>query len=220
MVASINSSTSSQSTAALSLGGANASDAASMQDRFLKLLVAQINNQDPLSPMDNAQMTSQMAQINTVSGIQQVNETLQGLSSQFVAMQVLQASSLVGREVLVPGSSLSRDPSTGKTGSSFDLAADAKQVKVEILSPSGQVLDTIDAGAMKAGRQSFSWDASAYPDSTQLSYRVVATNDQQSVSATPYSKERVTAVGASNGAVSLTLGTGKTVPYLSVNAIL
>lgn len=76
--------------------GKTTNDAASMQDRFLKLLVAQINNQDPLNPMDNAQMTTQMAQINTVNGIQQVNETLQGMASQFASMQVLQAASLVG----------------------------------------------------------------------------------------------------------------------------
>ena len=62
------------------LGDANAS-----QDRFLKLLVAQLNNQDPMNPMDNAQMTSQMAQINTVSGIQQVNETLKSMATQFTS---------------------------------------------------------------------------------------------------------------------------------------
>ncbi len=69
------------------------------QDRFLKLLVAQLNNQDPMNPMDNAQMTSQMAQINTVTGIQQVNETLKSLGAQFTAMQVLQGSSMVGHDV-------------------------------------------------------------------------------------------------------------------------
>jgi flagellar basal-body rod modification protein FlgD len=53
--------------------GNTSNDPQAMQDRFLKLLVAQINNQDPLNPMDNAQMTTQMAQINTVSGIQQLN---------------------------------------------------------------------------------------------------------------------------------------------------
>lgn len=54
---------------------ANANDPAAAQDRFLKLLVAQLNNQDPMNPLDNAQMTSQIAQINTVTGIQQLNQT-------------------------------------------------------------------------------------------------------------------------------------------------
>ena len=63
-------------------------DPAAMQDRFLKLLVAQMNNQDPMSPMDNAQLTSQMAQINTVSGIQELNQSVSKISSQFGAMQM------------------------------------------------------------------------------------------------------------------------------------
>ena len=56
------------------------------QDRFLKLLVTQLQNQDPLSPMDNAQLTSQIAQINTVTGIATLNTSVQGLSSQFLQM--------------------------------------------------------------------------------------------------------------------------------------
>ena len=63
-----------------------ASDASVTSDRFLKLLVAQMQNQDPLNPMDNAQVTSQMAQINTVTGIDKLNATVQGLSSQFMQL--------------------------------------------------------------------------------------------------------------------------------------
>ncbi|OZA55313.1 MAG: flagellar biosynthesis protein FlgD, partial [Acidovorax sp. 17-64-282] len=71
-------------------------DASAGQDRFLKLLVAQLNNQDPMNPLDNAQMTSQIAQINTVTGIQQLNDTVKGLVSQFAAQQMLQGSAMVG----------------------------------------------------------------------------------------------------------------------------
>ena len=74
MVATVtNTTTASSASAAVKAAGQTSADA--QQDRFLKLLVAQLNNQDPMNPMDNAQMTSQMAQINTVSGIQQLNET-------------------------------------------------------------------------------------------------------------------------------------------------
>ncbi|MFM1908991.1 MAG: hypothetical protein RLZZ591_2668, partial [Pseudomonadota bacterium] len=86
--------TASTSSATSSTSGASAGvNTSEMQDRFLKLLVAQLNNQDPMNPMDNAQMTSQMAQINTVTGIQQVNETLKNMS-------MLQSTSMVGRDVL------------------------------------------------------------------------------------------------------------------------
>ncbi|MEZ5703718.1 MAG: flagellar hook capping FlgD N-terminal domain-containing protein, partial [Burkholderiaceae bacterium] len=84
----------------------NATDPEASQDRFLKLLVAQINNQDPLNPMDNAQMTTQMAQINTVSGIQELNATLKGMAAQMTAAQSLQGASLIGRDVLMDGDTL------------------------------------------------------------------------------------------------------------------
>ena len=66
---------------------------------FLRMLTVQMQNQDPLNPLDNAQITSQMAQINTVSGIEKLNTTVQGLNGQFMQMQVLQGTALVGRDV-------------------------------------------------------------------------------------------------------------------------
>ena len=83
-----------------STSASNATSPQASQDRFLKLLVAQLNNQDPLNPMDNAQMTTQMAQINTVTGIQQLNQTVKSLAEQFGQTQAAQAASLVGRQVV------------------------------------------------------------------------------------------------------------------------
>ena len=91
-------------------------------DRFLKLLVAQMQNQDPLNPMDNAQVTSQMAQINTVNGIEKLNTTVEGLSSQFMQMQALQGASLVGRDVIVPGSQLDIVDGVGQGGFELTVA--------------------------------------------------------------------------------------------------
>src|SRR3990167_8083696 len=82
---------------------ATASTAADTQDRFLKLLVTQMKNQDPLNPMDNAQVTSQMAQLSTVTGIDKLNVTLQALSDSMASSQSLQAASMIGYGVLVPG---------------------------------------------------------------------------------------------------------------------
>src|SRR4030067_116548 len=76
------------------------------QDRFLTLLVAQLKNQDPLNPMDNAQITTQMAQISTVTGIDKLNETLQALSDSMAMGQSVSATSMIGHGVLVPGSTL------------------------------------------------------------------------------------------------------------------
>ena len=216
MVAAVSNTT----TNTLAQGSNNLGSVAGMQERFLKLLVAQINNQDPLNPMDNAQMTSQMAQINTVSGIAQVNETLQNISGQFTSMQALQATALVGHDVLTPGTTLARDTATGLAGSAFDLGGTASAVKIEILSPTGTVLDTIQTGAMAPGRHSFSWDASATGNYTSLNYRITAVNGQQNVAVTPYSTERVLAVGVVNGAVSVDLQSGRSVPYANITAVL
>ena len=75
----------------------SSTDPSAMQDRFLKLLVAQLNNQDPMNPLDNAQMTTQMAQINTVTGLQTLNLTMQTMAEQFITMKHIQGISLIGR---------------------------------------------------------------------------------------------------------------------------
>lgn len=207
-------------TTAATTGGASAStDTSAMQDRFLKLLVAQINSQDPLNPMDNAQMTTQMAQINTVSGIQQLNQTLTSMASQFTAMQVLQGTSLVGHNVLTNGSTLTPDSSTGLAGGAFDLAGNAESVKVDVISPSGQVLDSLNMGALPQGRQSFTWNAASYQGSGTVSFKVSATLGGKAVDVTPYTQDKVASVGTSNGALSIQLQSGKSVNYTDIAAI-
>jgi flagellar basal-body rod modification protein FlgD len=206
----------SSSDSANNLASKNTSE---MQDRFLKLLVAQINNQDPLSPMDNAQMTSQMAQINTVSGIQQVNQTLTSMAAQFSALQVLQGASLVGHNVLTAGNTLLPDVNTGMAGGAIDMSAPADAVKIDILAPSGQVLDSFNLGALPAGRQAFQWNASSYQGPGNPSYRVTATKGTQAVATTSLARDTVASVGAVNGVMSIQLLSGKTVSYTDLAAI-
>ncbi|MFD0669563.1 flagellar hook capping FlgD N-terminal domain-containing protein [Ramlibacter sp. MAHUQ-53] len=75
-------------------GRSSTTSAADQQDRFMQLLVAQMKNQDPLNPMDNAQMTSQIAQINTVAGIEKLNTTVESLAGQFASLRELMAQRL------------------------------------------------------------------------------------------------------------------------------
>lgn len=79
---------------------AAAGSAAELSDRFLKLLVTQLKNQDPMNPMENAELTTQLAQMSTVEGVNRLNDTMDGLAAQFRASQVLQGSALLGRAVL------------------------------------------------------------------------------------------------------------------------
>lgn len=192
-----------------------ASDAASA-DRFLKLLVAQMQNQDPLSPMDNAQVTSQMAQINTVSGIEKLNATVQGLSSQFVQMQALQGAGLVGHDVIVPGKLLAITDGFGQGG--FELAGPADSVKVEILAANGQVADTIDLGAQSSGLHSFAWPSGTADETSGLSFRVTAKSGAAAVGATPLMRDRVVAVSMGGNALMLELTRSGSVAYADVKS--
>jgi flagellar basal-body rod modification protein FlgD len=142
-------------------GSSNGTSAADLQQTFLQLLVTQLQNQDPTSPMDSSQMTSQLAQINTVSGIAQLNTTLQSLSSQLNASETGQASSLIGRTVMVPGGTFTVDHLTNSDGTQSDsegtspfgaqLAVNATDLQFEVKNSQGIVVNTIDLGKASAG---------------------------------------------------------------------
>ena len=194
----------------------NATDTTTTSDRFLKLLVAQMKNQDPLAPMDNAQVTSQMAQINTVSGIEKLNSTVAGLSTQFLQLQAVQGASLVGHDVVVPGNKLDIADKIGQGG--YELKGPADSVKVEILAASGQVVDTMSLGAQSTGVHGFSWNANTATNSSGLTFRVTATSGAASAPASPLMRDMVTAVSTSGNVFNLELANSGTLPYSSIKA--
>ncbi|MFC7461114.1 flagellar hook assembly protein FlgD [Hydrogenophaga defluvii] len=200
-------------------GGTQASnsDPQAAQDRFLKLMVAQLANQDPLNPMDNAELTSQMAQINTVSGIQQLNATLSGMSTQFNALQALQSTSLIGKLAVVNGSQLGyTEEGMARGGLLLSKAADS--VKVEIMGTDGKVMATVDMGGLAAGQHNFEWDASKADRSKIASFRVTATQGGEAVTASPLSMLRVASVGMVDGAIRLRTDNGTAFAYSDVLA--
>ncbi len=204
------------------LNGSGASSAvtandAGSADRFLKLLVAQMQNQDPLNPMDNAQVTSQMAQINTVDGISKLNTTVQGLNSQFVQLQALQGASLVGRDVTVPGNRLAVAGGVG--AGEFELAATSDQVKLEVLNAAGRVVDTQDLGALSAGRHDFAWNAGTHTDGEALQFRITATTGAAPVTVTPLMYDHVNAVSAGGDSLTLELERSGTVAYSAIKTV-
>ncbi|HEX2539841.1 MAG TPA: flagellar hook capping FlgD N-terminal domain-containing protein [Caldimonas sp.] len=203
---------------ASSPAASNAADASMTSERFLKLLVAQMQNQDPLSPMDNAQVTSQMAQINTVSGIEKLNGTVQGLSTQFMQLQAVQGAALVGRDVVVAGNRIDIDPQTAIGQGGFELAGPADAVKVEILAPSGAVVQTINLGAEGAGMHSFDWPAGTATNSSGLTFRVTATSGGVAMPVTPLMRDRVDAVSTRGNSFNLELQNSGTVAYAAVKA--
>lgn len=198
---------------------ASSTDPTAAQDRFLTLLVAQLNNQDPMNPMDNAQMTSQMAQINTVTGIQQLNQTMKNMSDQFTSLQVLQGASMIGRNVVVESSKLV--VANGAATGSVDLADNADNVKIDVLTPGGQVVDSFNLGTQTQGRHSFNWTSATYPNSSDLTFRATATKGGQPVTATPQMQSKVVSVSTGSSGLTLQLQDQSTpVAYSDIRAIL
>jgi flagellar basal-body rod modification protein FlgD len=177
-------------------GSTSGKTAADTSDRFLKLLVAQMQNQDPLNPMDNAQVTTQMAQIQTVSGIDKLDSTVKSLAGQFSQLQALSGAALVGRDVLIEGSNLMVD-AQGMGHAGLELAGSTDRTQIEVLSGAGVVIDRIDLGALGQGRHSFEWTPSAGVDPAQAArFRIKATLGAAQVGVTPLQRDRVDAVSA------------------------
>ncbi|OGS98785.1 MAG: flagellar biosynthesis protein FlgD, partial [Gallionellales bacterium RIFCSPLOWO2_02_FULL_59_110] len=126
------------------------------QDRFLKLLVTQMKNQDPLNPMDNAQITSQMAQLSTVTGIDKLHVTLQALSDSMSSNQSLQAATMIGHGVLVPGDGVDLGNGGGYGG--IDLAQSSDAVNIAIYDQAGALVRNIHLGAQPVGLVNWQWD--------------------------------------------------------------
>lgn len=129
------------------------------QDRFLKLLVNQLKNQDPLNPLENAEVTTQLAQISTVSGIDQLNLTMNTMSEKLVGAQSLQASSMLGRHVVASGDAVEHDAG-GVTPLSFSLDTPSSLVRVEVTDAKNRVVFSQEVTQVPAGMSSFEWDGS------------------------------------------------------------
>ena len=207
-------SSSTSSTTSAAIAGANE---AGSQDRFLKLLVTQLQNQDPLSPMDNAELTSQIAQINTVTGIATLNTSVQALSGQFLQMQTLQGAALIGKDVIVPGNKL--DITSGVAQGGFELAAAADSVKVEVLNAAGTVIDTVQLGAGNAGVNGFNWVSGNYDNTSGLTFRVTAMSGATKLDTTLLMRDTVNAVSTSGNSLTLELDRSGSTPYSSIKAI-
>ena len=189
-----------------------------IQDRFLTLLLAQLQNQDPLSPVDNAAITQQMSQISMVQGIANLNSSMTAL----LASQSSQAAGLIGHTVLTSGNGL--DLSGGAAYGAAKLAGAATDVQIDVLGPSGSVVDTLALGQHGAGDLSFAWDGknsqgTPLPDGS-YTFKVRATAGGAAVSADTFAAGRVTGVTLSSTGPMLDLNSGRQVALTAVKQIL
>lgn len=179
------------------------------EDRFLKLLTTQLKNQDPLNPLDNAQMTSQMAQISTVNGIEKLNSTLTKLMSNSTDSQAMQAASILGHQVLVEGSGMTL-PQDGQTIGAVDFPQAVDNASITIKDANGLVVRTIPMGDQAAGLGEFVWDgkndAGEPLVAGRYSFSVSAEQGGESVSAKTLELASVTGVLRESTGIRLELG--------------
>lgn len=166
------------------------------QDRFLKLLVTQMKNQDPLNPMDNSQVTSQMAQLSTVTGINKLSELVSGLSASYSASQSLQAASMIGHGALVAGDSLQL--ADGNAIAAVDLPQAVEALYVTIKDAAGATVHSANLGPQSSGITSFQWDgktdAGGTAASGNYSYEVQAVAAGKTISSTALAYGKVGSV--------------------------
>jgi flagellar basal-body rod modification protein FlgD len=178
------------------------------QDRFMKLLVTQMQNQDPLNPLDNAQVTSQLAQLSTVTGIDKMNTTLESMIGSFTAGQSLQATTMIGRSVLVPGNSMTL--ANGGASFGIELAEPADKVLVTVRDANGKAVQKMDIGAAEAGTLPLVWDgktdSGASAANGKYTFEVSARRGSDTVTATSLATGTVGSVATGSGGVKLELG--------------
>jgi len=156
------------------------------QSDFLKLMTAQLKNQDPFSPVDNTQMVAQMAQMSATSGIADMNSTLKAIAAKLNATSSSDAMGYVGKTILTEGGTAYPRSSGGIAGA-VELGAAATDVVVNIADANGSVLRTISLGAQKAGTVNYDWDgktaAGADAGAGPFKVEVAAANNGATVAA-------------------------------------
>lgn len=157
MVAPLNSARSTET------GYGTGNSAADLSESFMKLLVAQMQNQDPTNPMDNNQLTAQLAQFNTAAGVEKLNTSMAGVQAMMAQLGSMSAASWVGRQVLIEGepeitlTPTPRDDSAVSEGFSFLLGGEAETVTVTLTDSEGKAY-TAELKNVKSGVQTYSFE--------------------------------------------------------------
>ncbi|WP_269531983.1 flagellar hook assembly protein FlgD [Chitinimonas sp. BJYL2] len=195
-----------------------------MQDRFLKLLITQLQSQDPMNPMDSAESTAQMAQMSMVSGIENLNSSITSMMTTFNASQGFQAASLIGKQVLVEGDTMSFDGEKPMNAQVLVPEGGAR-VKLTIYGAGNQKLDEIDMGQLTAGKQPIEWDGKDASGNPLPAGKYYLSATAQSSSGAETMLRTMTYMGVSSvsldgGNVNVQLADGRTLPYSQISSIM
>ena len=235
LLSAMNGTSSSSSTAATSASSLNDNSPDAIQNRFLTLLIAQMKNQDPSNPMDNSQLTTQMAQLSTVSGISQLNSSLSTLLSNLNSSQALSTANMIGHGVLAPGNSvqLTSDTTTATDGTKtttkravfgVNLDSTASSVVVTVKDSNGATVRTMNLGTQSSGVVPVIWDgtndAGSKAADGNYTFTVSASNNGVAVNATALAFGTVSSVSTTSSGVMLNVANIGTIKPTDVLQIL
>jgi flagellar basal-body rod modification protein FlgD len=172
------------------------------QTEFLELMMAQLEFQDPMKPMDNGEFLGQMAQFSTVTGIEDMQKSLDQLSATYSAGQTLQSTQLVGQEVLIENNSL-KLLKEGSASGSFELDVSSGDVQLSITNSAGNVVRELPMGQFPAGRHAFNWDgmnqSGKRAPEGDYTMNILAEQDDGFISATVLTSRVIDSVEFGNG---------------------
>lgn len=194
------------------------------EDVFLKLMVTQMKNQNPLDPQKNSEFVAQLAQFSSVEGISKLNTTMNDLVGSYQSSQALQASSLVGRAVKVE-TDQSYLPQGGMIAGTIELPSSTDSMSMTITDANGQVVSQMPMGPQQAGNLNFAWDGTDQngvqhpPGMYKFTVQADINGKQQPVTTALSANVNSVSVGA-NGAISLNVAGVGSVPMSGVKEIL
>lgn len=184
------------------------------KDDFLKLLTVQLQNQDPMTPMENHELVAQLAQFSSLEQLENMAKSLQNnLDLNLLLTQVLNntaAAGLIGKQVVASGDQVALTEA-GSADLTFDLAEDATTVKVSIMDETGAVVRTLEVDGLEAGRNALTWDgtdeAGREVADGKYTFKVEAANaDGEAVRATTLVLGEVVGVRFEDGQAMLLVG--------------
>lgn len=128
------------------------------KEDFLTLLVAQLQHQDPMNPMDDKDFTAELAQFSQLEQLTSINEGIGGLSNETVQQRMVSATGYIGKEVRAVGDSLSIRDDGSISSMYYLLAENATQVYMNVFDDNGNIVRTLQLGAQAAGEHEYQWD--------------------------------------------------------------
>ena len=173
------------------------------KDEFLTMLVAQLQYQDPMNPMDSTGFTAQLAQFSSLEQLENINATLETQTTYQASNDNAQAVQFIGKQITAVGNMVALGDS-GTAAMSFDLAGDADAVYIKVYDAAGAYVGDFETGSLAAGEQQVTWDGTdqngqPLPEG-QYQFDVLAVDEQDvPVSATTFSTGVVTGVSYQNG---------------------